>query len=462
MPKNTEAMIMLMGATGTGKSTFIRLLTNDENIRIGHDLESMTFDVATSHYIDRGARLRVTLVDTPGFDDSREGVSDTDILGKIANFLQDSGGRKLNGIIYLHRISDPRFSGTAKKNLRIFRELCGDDKLDHVRFVTTYWNVVSEKEGKDRESALANGVFKPFIDAGAKLIRHDGRFEFAKKIVSDLARKTPVKVKIQEELNAGMALGDTSAGAVIVEDMKELQKKHEDEMEELKKEFEEAENENDEYLRVELDEERRKLEEKIAQVEEDRKRLATMRLNLDERSQQDVGDLGRAVPAKREKALGEPGQGPQKDKGQSGEQRDSYRKSEQRGGGNRTTAEVGGEQTKPDIPSPPKPPVQDPSQETCAKPENIQEGIQKGKAPDGDEGNNQHRESLGGSELPATAQDAIAGEKRWERKEEITHSRRSPVHNRSQDMENANGEWVVYCIFMISLVAVVFAVTQSE
>ena len=31
---------------------------------------------------------RVTLVDTPGFDDSRQGVTDTDILAKIANFLQ--------------------------------------------------------------------------------------------------------------------------------------------------------------------------------------------------------------------------------------------------------------------------------------------------------------------------------------------------------------------------------------
>jgi hypothetical protein len=33
--------------------------------------------------------VSVTLVDTPGFDDSREGVTDTDILGKIADFLQE-------------------------------------------------------------------------------------------------------------------------------------------------------------------------------------------------------------------------------------------------------------------------------------------------------------------------------------------------------------------------------------
>ena len=68
---------------------FINLLTNDHNIRIGHGLESQTFDVNTSFYFDKEAGLSVTLVDTPGFDDSRDGVTDTDILGKIADFLQE-------------------------------------------------------------------------------------------------------------------------------------------------------------------------------------------------------------------------------------------------------------------------------------------------------------------------------------------------------------------------------------
>ena len=33
----------------------------------------------------------VKFVDTPGFDDSREGVTDSDILEKITNFLRDTG-----------------------------------------------------------------------------------------------------------------------------------------------------------------------------------------------------------------------------------------------------------------------------------------------------------------------------------------------------------------------------------
>src|ERR1700678_632958 len=136
------------------------------------------------------------------------------------NIDRARGGRKLNGIIYLHRISDPRMGGQAKKNIRVFRELCGDNNLGNVRIVTTYWNRVDEQEGKDRETALANGAFKPLIDAGAKLLRHDRELESAQSIMSELIHTTPMTMKIQEELNAGRALGDMSAGAVIIEEMK--------------------------------------------------------------------------------------------------------------------------------------------------------------------------------------------------------------------------------------------------
>ena len=67
---------------------FIHLLTKDPNIVIGHELDSETINIKTARYVDPTTGLSVTLVDTPGFDDSREGVGDVDILEKIAEFLQ--------------------------------------------------------------------------------------------------------------------------------------------------------------------------------------------------------------------------------------------------------------------------------------------------------------------------------------------------------------------------------------
>jgi hypothetical protein len=171
--------------------------------------------------------------------------------------------------------------GAAKKNLRLFREICGDKRLDHVRIVTTNWNVVDEKQGNSRQDALARGAFGPLIKEGAQLYPHNKGFESAQLIMSQLIHQEPVTMMIQEELNSGQTLGDTSAGALIVEEMKELKKKHEKEVEGLKKELADASMANDEELRLELAEERRKLEEMMARAEEDRKTLKKTRVPLE-------------------------------------------------------------------------------------------------------------------------------------------------------------------------------------
>ncbi|EGN94257.1 hypothetical protein SERLA73DRAFT_188041 [Serpula lacrymans var. lacrymans S7.3] len=251
-------MVAVMGATGTGKSSFIRLLTKDENIHIGHGQESQTDQINTSCYFDPSIGRSVVLVDTPGFDDSRDGVSDVDILEKIAKFLQDGGGRKLNGIIYMHRISDPRMGGSSRKNLRMFKQLCGDGTLKNVCIVTTNWSRVTESEGASREKELGtNGnFFKPLLDAGAQLVRHDKELQSAQPIMSKLISKTAVTTQLQAELGEGRVLRDTSAGSVLSEEMKELIERHQKAMRALKQEMEEAAREKDEALKAELEEER--------------------------------------------------------------------------------------------------------------------------------------------------------------------------------------------------------------
>jgi hypothetical protein len=68
-------------------SQFIKLLTGDENIVIGHNIDSETIDVMPYILYDQNSDRKVVLVDTPGFDDSRLDVSDTEILRRIADFL---------------------------------------------------------------------------------------------------------------------------------------------------------------------------------------------------------------------------------------------------------------------------------------------------------------------------------------------------------------------------------------
>ena len=187
--------------------------------------------------------------------------------------------------------------GAAKKNLRVFREICGDKRLDHVRIVTTNWNLVDEKQGNSRQDALAKGAFGPLINEGARLCPHDRGLESAQSIMSQLIHQEPVTIMIQEELNAGRTLGDTSAGALIVEEMKELKKKHDREVEELKKELEDASMVNNEDLILELAEERRKLEAMMAHAEEDRNTLQKTRVPRETLPKLDTGEQLAATKA---------------------------------------------------------------------------------------------------------------------------------------------------------------------
>jgi len=181
---------------------------------------------------------------------------------------------------------------TAKKNLRMFTQLCGENNFGNLRIVTTNWSHVDETEGNRREASLTKGAFKPLLDGGAVMRRQDKELESARQIINELKYKSPVTLKIQEELNAGKALGDTSAGAVIIEEMKELQKKHVKELEDLKNEMEEAMKANDDELQAELDEERQKLEEMMARAEQDQRMLLMVR---EVRSQADAEMFRRAV-----------------------------------------------------------------------------------------------------------------------------------------------------------------------
>lgn len=145
----------------------IQLITGDKNIKIGHNVQSETSQISFAKYHKEDG-LCVTLIDTPGFDDSREGETDVVVLKKIASF-RFINGKKFKGIIYLHRITDPRIGGVAARNLRMFKQLCGPSALGNVVVVTTLWDRIKEEEGMRREQDLMTNpkFFRPFAEAGA-------------------------------------------------------------------------------------------------------------------------------------------------------------------------------------------------------------------------------------------------------------------------------------------------------
>ncbi|KDQ54599.1 hypothetical protein JAAARDRAFT_160672 [Jaapia argillacea MUCL 33604] len=260
-----------MGATGTGKSSFIHSLTNNKNIVVGHTLNSETSDIKCARYFVPNSSACVTFIDTPGFDDSRghaAGMGDTDILRKIATFLkvEYEQKQKLAGVIYMHRINDTRMSNSSQRNLRMFRNLCGSESMKNVVIVTTMWDSAPRKQAEMHEAELRTkcGFFKDLIDDGAQLVRSgqycEGEgFLPPSQIVSDiLLRSQPVFTQIQNEMAQGKELDCTSAGEQLDTDLRKMKQHFEMEMKKLQEETEEAIKDRDSRAVRELEEEKTK------------------------------------------------------------------------------------------------------------------------------------------------------------------------------------------------------------
>ncbi|KAI6118077.1 hypothetical protein F5141DRAFT_600191 [Pisolithus sp. B1] len=232
--------IVIMGPTGSGKSSFINALVPPKlssYIQAGHSSESETNEVRHIEWVnDDGVRIK--LVDAPGFDDAREGSSDTDVLNMIASFLEKeykAQTSKLVGLIYMHRVNDIRVGRTSGQNLRMFYKLCGQDSLKNVVIVVTTQNEVTPEEWhREQELLSSDYLFKSLVDGGAIVRRHDGARGSASEIVNCLLCKEHATTQIVRELvHERKTVEETSAGVELQSELRASLQKHRRELEVL-------------------------------------------------------------------------------------------------------------------------------------------------------------------------------------------------------------------------------------
>lgn len=238
-------------------------------------LESCTAEVQLADEFTLDGR-RVLLIDTPGFDDTSK--SDTEVLRMIAAFLATTyeKGAKLAGVIYIHRISDIRFTGIAGRNFKMFRELCGDKTLKNVVLVTNMWGEVSLEVGESREDELSSNFFKPVIEKDAQMARHHNTAESAHDIIRMIMKNRPVVLQIQRELvDEHKDIIDTAAGEAINKELNEQIRKHKVELKEIQEEMKQALEEKDEETRQELEAETKKLQEQMDKIKQDSAGMAS-------------------------------------------------------------------------------------------------------------------------------------------------------------------------------------------
>ncbi|KAL3584904.1 hypothetical protein FPOAC2_14685 [Fusarium poae] len=225
MAPTSNINIAVIGVTGAGKTTFVSKAANRTDLEIGHGIDSCTQDIKSVTFTLDGKQ--VTLIDTPGFDDTFK--SDGDILQLVANYLSATykQGTLLNGLILLQPIHGTRVQGNEMKRTRLFKRILGEGAYSRVIIATTMWSMLrndSHGNQQTQERKERDDVWGDMKARGAQIVRHDDNKKSALSIIRMVFDfPNPKPLQIQTELahtNGRVAL--TSAGKQLDEDLGEL------------------------------------------------------------------------------------------------------------------------------------------------------------------------------------------------------------------------------------------------
>jgi len=190
--ENTETVILVVGATGSGKSTFINTAYGTPVATVGHTLNSCTSTVQAFEIAHPG-KGKVFLVDTPGFDDTY--IDDTKIVKSLVDWLQQHPDRMLGGVICLHEISLSRMAWGPGDHIAFAKLLCGDSGLSNVLLATTKWGEVAPAKGATRERELASKYWQEMVQNGSTMTRFNLSRESAWEIIDSLLSKPPIAIR---------------------------------------------------------------------------------------------------------------------------------------------------------------------------------------------------------------------------------------------------------------------------
>ena len=136
--------------------------------------------------------------------------------------------------------------GSAKKNLLMFKKLCGKNALKNVILATTMWDRVPEAEAVRRESQLVETpeFWGWMTSQGSKVLRHNNTADSAMRIVEEFVSKSKTTLDIQNQMvNEKKTLDETGAG-------RELENEIAKERELFAKELREAQSQMEEALKA--------------------------------------------------------------------------------------------------------------------------------------------------------------------------------------------------------------------
>ncbi|CAE7216659.1 unnamed protein product [Rhizoctonia solani] len=268
--------VLVFGPTGVGKSTIINLLTNHSaQLPVGDSLRSCTEHISVASVFHRG-RI-INFFDTPGFDDSQKKPAEhLALIAVCLSELYESAQHQphIHGVLYVHRITDNRMTGSSITNLRVFRKLIGPHVFKNLVFVTNRWTNPPDPKHIKFEDELVHDdqYFGRAIKAGARggvdyRILEGSTCSQAQHTLLDLFLEyDPELLQIQRDLiDENKAIGETEAGQVVFEDLNRFKEDIRKEVESLRQELSDLKGEDE--CKEEIENEEAGLMRRLADAE---------------------------------------------------------------------------------------------------------------------------------------------------------------------------------------------------
>lgn len=181
VPENV--IILVVGPTGSGKSSFVSQASGIQDDIVGHDLVSKTSEILAVKYTDEESGLDIVLVDTPGLSNTLK--DDSEVLRMFTEWSRKLKKRDLviSGILYFHRISDNRIPANPLRALCVFGEPCGGlgAALSKTILTITMWNDVGDEIGEKRLVELKSTFWKV-------VLKYMNDVESARELIREVIR----------------------------------------------------------------------------------------------------------------------------------------------------------------------------------------------------------------------------------------------------------------------------------